>query len=118
MIIKNKANINRLDKFIALYKKIIGDSKEISTSKIKKIKAIKKNCKENGSRDEVLGSNPHSNGLDFSRSLFDFFIIIITNIIKIGRINNKIYLIILMIIIIYTISRFFDWKSNIIIYII
>lgn len=32
----------------------------ISTSKIKKITAIKKNRRENGSRADPLGSNPHS----------------------------------------------------------
>lgn len=52
---------------------IIGIIKAISTSKIKKIIAIRKNCKENGSRDDDLGSNPHSNGELFSRSVKDFF---------------------------------------------
>jgi hypothetical protein len=40
----------------------------ISTSKIKKIIAIKKNRRENGKRDELKGSNPHSKGDIFSRS--------------------------------------------------
>lgn len=35
--------------------------------------AIKKNRKEKGSRAELLGSNPHSNGELFSRSVIDFF---------------------------------------------
>lgn len=35
--------------------------------------AIKKNRRENGRRAEVLGSNPHSNGDDFSRSSIIFF---------------------------------------------
>lgn len=48
--------------------KIIGIKREISTSKIKKIIAIKKNCSEKGKRAEVFGSNPHSKGLLFSRS--------------------------------------------------
>ena len=39
-----------------------------STSKIKKITAIRKNCVENGSRAELIGSKPHSNGEGFSRS--------------------------------------------------
>lgn len=37
-----------------------GKSKVISTSKIKKITAIKKNRKEKGKRADPLGSNPHS----------------------------------------------------------
>jgi hypothetical protein len=45
----------------------MGNIKAISTSKIKKIIAIKKNRKEKGSRDELKGSNPHSNGELFSR---------------------------------------------------
>lgn len=45
-------------------------------SKIRKIMAIKKKCKENGIRVDVLGSNPHSNGEFFSKSKFDFFEII------------------------------------------
>lgn len=49
-----------------------GRSKVISTSKIKKITAIKKNRKENGIRADPLGSNPHSNGEFFSRSLIVF----------------------------------------------
>lgn len=47
---------------------IIGRIKAISTSKIKKIIVIKKNRKENGNREDDLGSNPHSNGDLFSRS--------------------------------------------------
>ena len=37
-----------------------GNKRIISISKIKKIKAIKKNWIENGKRDEVRGLNPHS----------------------------------------------------------
>jgi len=51
----------------------IGNSSAISTSKIMKITAIKKNRDENGSRAEFFGSNPHSNGDLFSRSSFIFF---------------------------------------------
>jgi hypothetical protein len=39
-----------------------GNSSAISTSKIMKITAIKKNRDEKGSRAEFFGSNPHSNG--------------------------------------------------------
>ena len=45
----------------------------ISTSKIKKIIAIKKNRIEKGRRADLLGSNPHSKGDLFSRSLIIFF---------------------------------------------
>jgi hypothetical protein len=51
----------------------IGRSNAISTSKIMKITAIRKNRDEKGSRAEFLGSNPHSNGDLFSRSSFIFF---------------------------------------------
>jgi len=45
----------------------------ISTSKIKKITAIKKNRMEKYKRLEVLISNPHSKGDGFSRSRKPFF---------------------------------------------
>lgn len=51
----------------------IGSSRAISTSKIIKITAIRKNRDENGSRAEFLGSNPHSKGDLFSRSSLFFF---------------------------------------------
>jgi hypothetical protein len=40
----------------------IGNSSAISTSKIIKITAIKKNRDEKGSRGGFFGSNPHSKG--------------------------------------------------------
>lgn len=55
----------------------------ISTSKIRKITAIKKKRRENGVRAVDLGSNPHSNGEAFSRSKIDFFEIKKFSIIKI-----------------------------------
>lgn len=48
-----------------------GKISKSSTSKIRKITAIRKNRNEKGRRDTVLGSNPHSKGLDFSRSCRD-----------------------------------------------
>ena len=51
----------------------IGRMRAISTSKIKKIIAIKKNRIEKGRRADLLGSNPHSKGDLFSRSLIIFF---------------------------------------------
>jgi hypothetical protein len=54
-------------------KRIIkGRRRTISTSKIRKITAIKKNRRENGSREDLFGSNPHSKGELFSRSTIDF----------------------------------------------
>lgn len=74
----------RLDHWLIM---MIGRRRAISTSKIKNTTAIKKNRKEKGSRAELFGSNPHSNGEVFSRSLIVFFdklvarvIIIIHNI--------------------------------------
>lgn len=59
----------------------IGSSSAISTSKIMKITAIRKNRDENGSRAEFFGSNPHSNGDLFSRSsLFFLEIRVVRNI--------------------------------------
>ena len=45
----------------------------ISTSKIRKITAIRKNRIENEMRLDVLISNPHSKGEGFSRSKKIFF---------------------------------------------
>ena len=45
-----------------------GNNKTISTSKIRKITANKKNRRENGNRADPIGSNPHSKGDLFSRS--------------------------------------------------
>lgn len=48
-----------------------GINRTISMSKIIKIIPRRKNRNENGIRAVFLGSNPHSNGEDFSRSLRD-----------------------------------------------
>lgn len=61
--------IKRLDDFRV---KIIGKINAISTSKIKKMIAIRKNRIEKGSREEFIGLNPHSNGESFSRSAIFF----------------------------------------------
>lgn len=47
---------------------IIGRMMAISMSKIKNKIAIMKNWMENGIRDDLWGSNPHSKGDIFSRS--------------------------------------------------
>lgn len=62
--------------FEILIVKIKGINKVISTSKIRKITAIKKKCNEKGNRDDLLGSKPHSNGDAFSRSINLFLEII------------------------------------------
>lgn len=51
----------------------IGRSREISTSKIRKMTAIRKNRSEKGIRADLIGSNPHSKGDGFSRSVPTFF---------------------------------------------
>lgn len=50
----------------------IGSRSVISTSKIRKITAIKKKRREKGRRADPLGSNPHSYGEFFSRSIIVF----------------------------------------------
>lgn len=69
---------------------IIGKIKAISTSKIKKIIAIIKNRIEKGSRVEFEGSNPHSNGELFSRSIRAFLDKIEAKTITIKEINKTI----------------------------
>ena len=69
-IILVKIQVKILDILIII---IIGRIRAISTSKIKKIIVIKKNRIEKGRRDEFIGSNPHSKGDLFSRSLLVFF---------------------------------------------
>lgn len=92
----------------------MGKINAISTSKIKKIIVIRKKCKENGIRAIDLGSNPHSNGEHFSRSMNDFFEIIKEIIIKILAIIITIINNINIKKIIYIkIIKLFDWKSNI-----
>ena len=97
---KNNEISKWLKKLVILIVKIKGRIKVISTSKIKKITAIKKKWRENGKRAGFLGSNPHSKGLLFSRSENVFFLIkfkIITNKLAIKMIIiliNKIILII------------------------
>lgn len=114
--IKIKKNLILVQKikFTNLNRGIIGKISAISTSKIKKITVIKKKCNENGIRAEDFGSNPHSNGEHFSRSINDFFDKIIDKNIIIFEINIIIIKIFVNKIIIYIkIIKLFDWKSNI-----
>jgi len=59
----------------------MGNRSAISTPKIMKITAIRKNRDEKGSRAEFFGSNPHSNGDLFSRSSFIFFEISVVSVV-------------------------------------
>lgn len=64
-----------------------GTRSAISISNTRKITANRKNRVENGVRADWFGSNPHSNGEIFSRSLFDREEIINLMRIKIGGIT-------------------------------
>lgn len=88
IIIKIKFVKIQIVKFEVFNVKIIGKIKAISTSKIKKIIAIKKNRIEKGSREELKGLKPHSKGDSFSRSIFFFFAIIEAKIITIKEIKK------------------------------
>jgi hypothetical protein len=79
----------------------IGNNSAISTSKIMKITAMRKNRDENGRRAEFLGSNPHSNGDLFSRSSFIFFEIRVVRIIMANDNNMESAAVIVIISIIY-----------------
>lgn len=83
----------------------MGSRSAISTSKIMKITAIKKNRDEKGSRAEFFGSNPHSNGDLFSRSSFIFFEISVVRIIMADdnkMVNVAIVIIIVIIYLVFT----------------
>lgn len=82
--------------------KIMGKIRAISTSKIKKMIVIRKNRSEKGNREDDFGSNPHSNGEHFSRSVRVFFDKIDANIITTLAIIIKIDVIIAIEKIIYT----------------
>lgn len=99
---KNEVINEKLMIFEIFIIKIKGINKVISTSKIKKITAIKKNCNENGIRAEDFGSKPHSKGDLFSRSENVFFEIKLAINITIIEITKIIVEINNMIVIIYT----------------
>jgi hypothetical protein len=78
----------------------MGNNKTISISKTKKITVKRKNRVEKGKRAAAFGSNPHSKGEDFSRSLkekYESEKVVITrrrgkiNAIKIGESGRYIY---------------------------
>lgn len=70
-MIRNKISLNRGSEVCLISRAIgAGRSNTISISNTKKITARRKNRMENGSRALFLGSNPHSKGEDFSRSMW------------------------------------------------
>jgi hypothetical protein len=92
----------------------MGKRSAISTSKIIKITAIKKNRDEKGSRAEFFGSNPHSKGDLFSRSSFIFFEINVVS--TMIAVDNKMVTVAADMVIIITclvFHKFLDWKSSI-----
>jgi hypothetical protein len=77
----------------------IGISKAISISKTKNKTARMKNRKEKGIRAELCGSNPHSNGVDFSKLIL--LLLFNTSVaIMINRGNNVAHIIAIVIIVI------------------
>lgn len=82
MIINIDTVTNQILIILLLSTIIIGRIMTISMSKIKNNTANRKNWIENGVRDLLLGSNPHSNGDIFSRSRIDFFEITVHTIIN------------------------------------
>jgi hypothetical protein len=72
---------------------IKGNSKINSTSKTRKIIAIRKNRKVKGNRALNLGENPHSKGLSFSRSKTSFLLKItpkkLTTAVRINTLTKK-----------------------------
>jgi len=71
----------------------MGRRRVISTSKMRKIRAIRKNRIEKDVRGEDFGSNPHSNGDLFSRSIIDFFEMSVATVIStdvMNRVKRKI----------------------------
>lgn len=104
-------HILKLDRFNVI---IIGKINAISTSKIKKIIAIKKKRIEKGVREELNGLNPHSKGDIFSRSYLLFLDNIDEIIITIKEINKNISAKIIKLKIIYiNLFKPYDWKSYI-----
>jgi len=62
---------SKIDILVCIVRIGIGINRTISMSNTMKIIANRKNRMENGIRALWLGSNPHSNGEDFSRFLVD-----------------------------------------------
>lgn len=75
---------------------IIGIIIVISTSNTRNKVATKKNWIENGIRGDLLGSNPHSNGDIFSRSIFLFFLVMMHSAIIIIEITSAVVIIVVI----------------------
>lgn len=104
----NTATVNDHDIiFLVFNVMIIGKIIVISTSKIKNKIAIRKNWIENGARADFLGSNPHSKGDIFSRSIVVFFEIIEHNIINISEITPAVIIEIAILIITFSWIKIF-----------
>lgn len=69
--VNRDALINRIDIFVDIDKIGSGINSTISISNTMKMIASRKNRMEKGIRALWLGSNPHSNGEDFSRMVID-----------------------------------------------
>lgn len=82
-------------------RKASGIKMVISTSKIKKIRLIRKNWILNGIRDLEIGSNPHSKGDIFSRFFFSLIETKTFKVIRDEAIRRNIIIIIIIIKIIY-----------------
>ena len=85
--VNNSINTKKI--FLAARLRIKGNIKTSSTSKTRKIRLIRKNRIEKGSRALYLGVKPHSKGLIFSRLMYSFFLNLTPNL-KIRIIKIKI----------------------------
>jgi len=92
---------------------VIGSSKVISTSNTRNTTAIRKNWREKGIRAVAFGSNPHSNGEGFSRSVVVFFDRIEAIIMMTVDSTMHVSVRISTLMIAYSIFGPFDWKSNV-----
>ena len=70
-MVNSVALVNKIVKLVTLIRIGIGISRTISISNTIKIIARRKKRIENGIRALWFGSNPHSNGDDFSRFIVD-----------------------------------------------
>lgn len=86
IIIKNLVNMKVEFKFELELIIGMGIISVISTSKIRKTMAIRKNRREKGNREEFIGLNPHSKADGFSRSRKFFFAI--SELIKIRAVDT------------------------------
>jgi len=92
---------------------VMCNSNAVSTSKIMKITAIKKNQDEKGSRAEFFGSKTYSNCDLFPQYSLIFFEIKVANIIMTDDNMMVVIVGVIIIIIIYLVfHKFLDWNSS------